>query len=386
MNLQDTCQPTASDNGGFDIQHIWHTVTVALPRHPYDILIGPGLLTDLGSDLNSFGLASRYIIITDSNVEDFLALDLVELLRQSGIHADLVSFPAGEESKHMNTVVQLAKRMIALGADRQSAILALGGGVVGDVAGFLASIYMRGIPFVQIPTTLLAQVDSSVGGKTGVDLPEGKNLLGTFCQPARVYADIGVLATLPGTEIRNGLAEVIKYGMIRSPDLFQFLEERWWDVINLEPETTAHIVSSSCTIKADVVVKDEREGGLRRILNFGHTIGHAVEAAADYKIAHGEAVAIGMAVISTLAATRGLMDQSDLTRLNNLLDRFDLPRHVPAGLRTVSLIHLLQHDKKSADGKVHFVLPEGIGRVVISDQVTTEEIESAIDACRPDTT
>ena len=286
----------------------------------------------------------------------------------------------------MNTVVQLAKRMIALGADRQSAILALGGGVVGDVAGFLASIYMRGIPFVQIPTTLLAQVDSSVGGKTGVDLPEGKNLLGTFCQPARVYADIGVLATLPGTEIRNGLAEVIKYGMIRSPDLFQFLEERWWDVINLEPETTAHIVSSSCTIKADVVVKDEREGGLRRILNFGHTIGHAVEAAADYKIAHGEAVAIGMAVISTLAATRGLMDQSDLTRLNNLLDRFDLPRHVPAGLRTVSLIHLLQHDKKSADGKVHFVLPEGIGRVVISDQVTTEEIESAIDACRPDTT
>jgi 3-dehydroquinate synthase len=272
--------------------------------------------------------------------------------------------------------------MIDLGADRQTAILALGGGVVGDVAGFLASIYMRGIPLVQIPTTFLAQVDSSVGGKTGVDLPEGKNLLGTFYQPGRVYADIGVLTTLPKAEIRNGLAEVVKYGMIQSPGLFDFLEEKWWDVINLEPHVTAHIIFSSCSIKADVVSADEREGDLRRILNFGHTLGHAVEAAAHYKIPHGEAVSIGMVVASRLSVAKGLMPEGDLERLCRLLDRLNLPKEIPANLSAEKLVDFLQHDKKTKSGRPHFVLSRGIGQILITDDVSKEELTMAIEASR----
>jgi 3-dehydroquinate synthase len=362
-----------------DIQHVWRTATVPLGANTYDILIGPGLLTELGEDLKSNVPALRYIIITDSNVEDYLGADLIGLLQQAGIRVELLSFAAGERSKNMDTIADLACRMIDMGADRQTAILALGGGVVGDVAGFLASIYMRGVPLVQIPTTLLAQVDSSVGGKTGVDLPEGKNLLGTFYQPKRVYADIGVLTTLPQAEIRNGLAEVVKYGMIRNPELFDFLEEKWQDVINLEPHATAHIVFNSCSIKADVVSADEREGDLRRILNFGHTVGHAVEAAAHYQIPHGEAVSMGMVVVSRISVAKGLMPAGDLERLCRLLDRLNLPKEIPANLSGKELIDFLQHDKKAKSGRPHFVLSRGIGQILITDDVSKEEVAAAIE-------
>jgi len=362
-----------------DIQHVWRTVTVPLGANTYDILIGPRLLTELGEDLKSNMPAPRYIIITDSNVEDYFGADLIRLLRQAGIQVELLSFAAGEGSKNMDTVMDLACRMIDMGADRQTAILALGGGVVGDVAGFLASIYMRGVPLVQIPTTLLAQVDSSVGGKTGVDLPEGKNLLGTFYQPKRVYADIGILTALPQAEIRNGLAEVVKYGMIRSPELFDFLEEKWRDVINLEPLATAHIVFNSCSIKADVVSVDEREGDLRRILNFGHTVGHAVEAAAHYQIPHGEAVSMGMVAVSRISVAKGLMPEGDLERLCRLLDRLNLPREIPADLSAKELIDLLQHDKKAKSGRPCFVLSRGIGQILITDDVSNKELAVAIE-------
>ncbi|RKX59222.1 MAG: 3-dehydroquinate synthase [Thermodesulfobacteriota bacterium] len=334
----------------------------------------------LGGDLDSVLPAPRYVIITDSNVESHIGMDLVKLLRQAGIRVELLSFAAGENSKNMDTVVDLARRMVHLGADRQTAILALGGGVVGDVAGFLASIYMRGILLVQIPTTLLAQVDSSVGGKTGVDLPEGKNLLGTFYQPERVYADIGVLTTLPQAEIRNGLAEVVKYGMIRSPGLFDFLEQKWRDIVSLEPRATAHIVFSSCSIKADVVSADEREGDLRRILNFGHTVGHAVEAAANYQIPHGEAVSMGMVVVSRISVAKGLMPEGDLDRLLRLLDRLNLPGKIPANLSRKELIDLLRHDKKARSGRPHFVLSRGIGQILVTDDVSREELDAAIEA------
>lgn len=362
-----------------DIQHIWRTVTVPLGANTYDILIGPGLLTELGKDLNSNVPAPRYIIISDSNVKDYLGANLIRLLQQTGIRVELLSFAAGEGSKNMDTVVDLACRMIDMGADRQTAILALGGGVVGDVAGFLASIYMRGVPLVQIPTTLLAQVDSSVGGKTGVDLPKGKNLLGTFYQPKRVYTDIGVLTTLPQAEIRNGLAEVVKYGMIRSPELFDFLEEKWRDVINLEPHVTAHIVFNSCSIKADVVSTDEREGDLRRILNFGHTVGHAVEAAAHYQIPHGAAVSMGMVAASRISVAKGLMPEGDLERLCRLLDRLNLPKEITANLSVEGLIDLLQHDKKTKSGRPRFVLSRGIGQILITDDVSKEELAAAIE-------
>ncbi len=363
-----------------EIDHVWHKVDVSLDVNGYEILIGPGLLTDLGTFLNEHPLSDHYVMVTDSNVKEFLADDLLSILEQAGIKVDLISFPAGEASKNMETIVSLAREMVRLGADRKSAVLAVGGGVVGDMAGFLASIYMRGIPFIQIPTTLLAQVDSSVGGKTGVDLPEGKNLLGTFYQPKRVFIDIGVLATLTQKEIRNGLAEVVKYGVIRSPELFGILEDRWWDVLNLEPEVTADIVYRSCSIKADVVAADEREGNLRRILNFGHTIGHAIEAAANYQIPHGEAISMGMVAVGRISVQKGLMTSDELERLISLLEKLGLPVAIPRELSPEKLLGLLRHDKKSVSGKVHFVLCTGIGSTKITSDVDDSEILAAIEA------
>ncbi len=364
------------------IRHVWETVSVPLGDKAYDILIGPGLLTEIGKMLKSDPIGESYFIITDSNVEDYVGIDLMALMGNEGLSVDMLSFPAGEASKNMDTVVTLARALLERGADRKSAILALGGGVSGDIAGFLASIYMRGIPFAQIPTTLLAQVDSSVGGKTGVDLPDGKNLLGTFYQPRRVFADIGVLSTLSQSELKNGLAEVVKYGMIRDPGLFQLLEEKWWDIVNLEPMVTAHIVKVSCAIKADVVANDEFEGGLRRILNFGHTVGHAVEAGAGYQIPHGEAVAIGMMVVSRLSVYKALMPEEDLKRLDALLEKLGLPRHVPSNIATEEILNLTRHDKKVQGGRVHFVLSKGIGKTLITDEISNEELARAIEGSR----
>ncbi len=365
-----------------EIAHIWETVSVPLGERSYDILVGPGLLSELPALLDEFRPGRKFILVTDSNVADFLAHDLVALFESAGMNVPVVTFPAGEESKCMDTIVSMAREMIALGADRGSVILALGGGVTGDMAGFLASVFMRGIEFIQLPTTLLAQVDSSVGGKTGVDLPEGKNLLGTFAQPARVYADIGVLCTLPARELRNGIAEVIKYGMIWSEDLFSMLEDNWWDVINLEPLTTAEIVKQSCTIKADVVSRDEREGGLRRILNFGHTAGHAVEASSDYSIPHGEAVSMGMMVAACISRNRGLLPPEAVSRLKALLQRFGLPTSIPGTVTDEDIIRLIQHDKKVRDGKVHFVLCNAIGKTLIADDVSSEEVIRAVTEVR----
>lgn len=364
-----------------ELEHVWHIVPVDLKERSYEILIGPGLLLEVAQDLKKLDLANKYFIITDSNVKELLGIDLLNLMIQEGLKAELLDFPAGEESKNMDTVVSLARNMVARGADRTSAVIALGGGVVGDVAAFLASIYMRGISFVQIPTTLLAQVDSSVGGKTGVDLPEGKNLLGTFAQPKRVYADIGVLATLPLKELRNGIAEVVKYGVIRSPELFQLLEKQGQEIVNLEPEIVSHVVAQSCAIKADVVAKDELEGGLRRILNFGHTIGHAIEAAANYQIAHGEAVSMGMVAAALLSAKKGIAPMDVVGRIKNVLEQLGLPVTIPNTFDAQELVELTKHDKKSVDGKVNFVLCNAIGSTVIRNDISNEELTEVINEC-----
>ncbi len=362
-----------------EIRHVWEEVKVPLGDRSYDILIGPGLLLDKVKYLKGLEPFTGPFIIADSNVEDYVGHDLVTILQQGGYPgAKLLSFPAGEQSKNMETLVGLARSLVRLGADRSSLLVGLGGGVTGDICGFLASIYMRGVDFIQLPTTLLAQVDSSVGGKTGVDLPEGKNLLGTFAQPRLVLADIGVLCTLPAREIRNGIAEIVKYGMIKDAELFQKLEEQWWDVVNLEPYTTAYLVKRSCQIKAEVVSKDEREGGYRRILNFGHTIGHAIEAASDYTIAHGEAVAIGMVAVSRISVARGLLGRQELERLIKVLEKFDLPVDIPEPITEEEILKNLKRDKKVKDGKVNFILAKGIGDTVVADDVTDREILSAI--------
>ncbi len=358
-----------------EISHVWDMVKVPLGDRSYEIMIGPGLLTELPEKLAGFIAGKKLFIVTDSNVEDLVGYDLLNMLRGQGVDVEMLSFPAGEDAKDMKTVVDLARQLVSLGADRNSMLLALGGGVTGDICGFLASIYMRGIPFIQVPTTLLAQVDSSVGGKTGVDLPEGKNLIGTFAQPVAVFADIGVLCTLPAGEIRNGLAEVVKYGMIVDENFFNFLEKKWWDIINLEPDTIVFLVKRSCEIKADVVSRDEKEGGLRRILNFGHTIGHAVEAVSGYSIPHGEAVAIGMVAVSRVSVSRGLMTEDQLGRLKSLLEQFRLPVEIPGEMDRDAIIKHIKRDKKVRDGRVHFVLTRGIGSTVIVDDVSMEDLD-----------
>ncbi len=362
-----------------EVSHVWEEVKVPLADRSYDILIGPGLLLETPKYLKRLEPFTGPFVITDSNVEDYIGQDLLNILRESGYtSAQLLSFPAGEQSKNMDTLVSLARTLVKLGADRSSLLMGLGGGVTGDICGFLASIYMRGVDFIQLPTTLLAQVDSSVGGKTGVDLPEGKNLIGTFAQPKLVLADIGVLCTLPAPEIRNGIAEIVKYGMIKDEKLFQRLEQDWWDVVNLEPYTTAYLVKRSCQIKAEVVSKDEKEGGYRRILNFGHTIGHAVEAASDYTIAHGEAVAMGMVAVSRISMKRGLLSKEELERLIDVLEKFELPVQIPQSIAEKDILENLKRDKKVKAGKVNFVLAKGIGNTVIVDDVEEEEILSAI--------
>lgn len=361
---------------------MYSNIHVPLGTSSYDILIGAGILTDLPTYLGQIKAAPNYVIVTDSNMADLLGEDILKILMDAGLKAELVSFQAGEASKHMDTVVNLARQLVGLGAERQTCLIALGGGVVGDITGFLASIYMRGVPFVQIPTTLLAQVDSSVGGKTGVDLPEGKNLLGTFSQPRLVVADIGVLGTLPASEIRNGLSEVVKYAAIRDVELFDFLEKNVNNVISLEPDACIEVVMRSCQNKADVVVADEKEAGLRRILNFGHTVGHAIETASNYSIFHGEAVSMGMCVAAELSVAKGLLVKDSAVRLKRLLASFGLPFSIPASIATPEkLIALTKSDKKAKAGKVHFVLLKGLGETFITADVSDDELYDAIKAC-----
>lgn len=344
----------------------------------YDILIEGGLLIEVPSDLKELNLGARYAIVTDSTVADLLGEDFLRLMEETGLSAELFVFPAGEASKNMDTVVKLAREMVRAGFDRKSALIALGGGVTGDLAGFLASIYMRGIPLVQIPTTLLAQVDSSVGGKTGVDLPEGKNLLGTFYQPRRVYIDYGVLSTLPLEHFRNGLAEVVKYGCIWSAELFAFLEEKAERLLHYDPEALEHIIYESCRIKAEVVSADEKEAGLRRVLNFGHTIGHAIEAAAGYQILHGFCVAIGMVAAMRLSEALGLAPAGLSERLEALLQKFDLPTRLPPNLSVEKIMSFLRADKKVWRGRLTFVLIEDLGKFSFYEEPPTETIKEIL--------
>ncbi len=353
-------------------------VTVGLGERSYPIRIRSDLLHKVGADLEKRKIANRYAVISDDHVAGLYGDQLLRSLSQSGLHAEMVTFPQGEQSKNLHTIATLASELAGRGFDRNDALIALGGGVTGDITGFLASIYMRGIPFVQVPTTLLAQVDSSVGGKTGVDIPEGKNLVGTFYQPRAVFIDTDVLQTLPEEELRGGLAEVIKYGVIHDPDFFAFLEQNREAVFALDREILTRLIARCCEIKAWVVERDEREGGLRRILNFGHTIGHAVEAASDFTLIHGLAVGIGMSVVSELAVRTGCLGQEDADRIRFLIKDYGLPVSVPTELDRAAIKRYLLSDKKTVGGRVFYVLPETIGRVKITDQVRSEDVDTVL--------
>ena len=353
---------------------------VGLGDRSYPILIDHGLMADIGPQLKERGIAKRFVVVADDNVAALHSQPLIASLTQVGLNPELLTFPAGEASKNLATIAGLASRLARLGVDRKDGLVALGGGVTGDLTGFLAASYMRGIPFVQVPTTLLAQVDSSVGGKTGVDLPEGKNLVGAFYQPRAVYIDPLALRSLPAAELLNGIAEVIKYGVIRDPGFFDFLEEKRAAILALDLDIIEQVIQTCCAIKAAVVAQDERESGLRRILNFGHTIGHAVEADSRYQLAHGSAVAIGMVAASRLAVAKGMLTPADASRITTLIRDFGLPTAIPATAEPAALKAYLLTDKKTVAGRPFFVLPTAIGQVEITDQVSEAQIDQVLTA------
>jgi 3-dehydroquinate synthase len=354
------------------------TIQVGLGDRSYPITIGTGVMAQIGPSLQIANFAKRYGIISDDRVSALYGEQVQRSLQQAGISSELIVFPHGETSKHLQTIGTLASELAERGFDRGDGLLALGGGVTGDITGFLASIYMRGIPFVQVPTSLLAQVDSSVGGKTGVDIPEGKNLVGTFYQPRAVFIDAEVLKTLPEEEFLGGMAEVIKYGASIDADFFAWLGANRVAILALESSVLTAMIRRCCEVKAAVVEQDERESGLRRILNFGHTIGHAVEAASGYQLIHGYAVAIGMRAVSELAVRCGYADKNVAAMILELLRQYRLPTEIPSGLDHAALRRYLRADKKTIGGRVFFVLPEAIGKVRITDQVQDGDLDAVL--------
>lgn len=329
----------------------------------YDILIQEGVLARVANELKNEGLAHRFALITDKTVEALYGRKLHEDLVNEGLIVEIIAFPAGEKYKNRETKAWIEDRMLEHNFGRDSAVIALGGGVVGDIAGYVAATYTRGLPYVQIPTTLLACVDSSIGGKTAVDTAYGKNLIGSFHQPWRVYIDVDTLMTLGEKEIREGLAEVIKYGVISDEALFAYLEDHLEKIFSYDKEALTRIVKRGCEIKARVVERDERESNLRKILNFGHTIGHAVENMSGYTISHGQAISIGMAQEGALALEMGLWEKEELERLTALLAKAGLRTAMPGGTDIKDIINTMKLDKKSRAGHIEMVLPECIGRM-----------------------
>jgi len=333
----------------------------------YEIVIGEGLLKQIPLDLKKGSPAHSYVIIADSTVASLYGEKLLEEFARANLKTHLISFPAGEEHKNRETKAMLEDEMLKLKMGRDSAVIALGGGVVGDVAGFVAATYNRGIPYVQAPTTLVACVDSSIGGKTAVDTPHGKNLIGAFHQPYGVYIDVTTLGTLPEKEIREGLAEVIKYGVIKDDRLFEFLEENVTRVFSFATDALIHIIKRSCEIKGKVVELDEKESNLRKILNFGHTIGHAIETLSDYKISHGRAISMGMVAEGKIALEMGLWKKDEFKRLVSLLKKAGLPAEFPDSLNVNRVIDTMKLDKKTRSGKIEMVLPKKLGEMAKID-------------------
>lgn len=357
-------------------------VKVSLGDRSYSILVGTNLLSRLGLECRSRGLGNRCAVVTDKHVDGLYRKAATHSLESAGIEPSFITIEPGETAKNLKSVNACYDQLAAQRLERGSFIVALGGGVVGDLAGFLAATYLRGINFVQVPTTLLAHVDSSVGGKVGVNLKAGKNLVGAFHQPSIVLCDLDTLDTLSEREFRAGLAEVIKYGIIYDAALFRQLERGLDALLKREKAPLAKVVARCCAIKAEVVAQDEKEGGLRAILNFGHTIGHALEAISSYgKYLHGEAISIGQIAAARLSRRIQGLSQSDETRIENLFVRAGLPTRVVLGKRERSkLTEAMRMDKKARDGDVRFVLADRIGRVHFGLNVPTEHIHSVLDS------
>lgn len=358
-------------------------VPVNVQPRPYEAVIQRSLLSGAGEILRQlFPDRSRCFVITVPAVRKKWGRKLASSLSQVGFDAKFLEMPDGERYKTLSTIEQLAEKLVALGADRRTVILAFGGGVVGDLAGLLASLYMRGVDVVQVPTTLLAQVDASIGGKTGVDLKAGKNLIGTFYQPRAVLIDPDVLSTLPDREFRSGLYEILKAGVIGRPQVFNRFENEPSAILRRDADVIEDLIAESVALKAEVVSADETEAGLRQVLNFGHTIGHALETETNYRgFLHGEAVAWGMIAASRIAAGIGKTSSSTATRImQSVLGLGRLPK---VQVRSTAILQRLQADKKTKDGVVHFILPRDIGQVEVVSDVPREAVVDAVEEiCR----
>lgn len=341
-------------------------VKVSLGKRSYEILIRAGALEEVGPRLRSLGLSGKVAIVTNQTIGRFYAPTVLRSLKSAGYEPCTILIPEGERAKTLRWVAAILDDLARRRFERGSVLLALGGGVIGDLAGFAAAIYARGIAFVQVPTTLVAQVDSSVGGKTGVNHPLGKNLIGAFHQPRLVLIDPATLRTLPSREWVAGLAEVIKYGMIEDEEFFAYLERHMGAILKMEEGPVTHMITRSCRIKAAVVAEDERESDRRRILNYGHTVGHALESLGRYRnLIHGEAVAIGMVQEAALANHLGLCAQEVVARQRAVVQEAGLPDALPS-VTFAELWEAMQHDKKVAKGRLYCVLPERIGWVRIA--------------------
>ncbi len=352
-------------------------VRVNLSRNSYEICVGLNLLPYLADELEKLGFTGKLIVITDSLVRNLHAEALKENLEKSSFKVELIEVPEGEEQKSLESAIKIYGLLSDLHAERTTPVLALGGGVIGDLAGFVAATYLRGLPLVQVPTTLLSQVDSSIGGKVGLDYAHLKNKIGAFYQPRLVVADIGMLKTLTPKDISDGLAEVIKYGVIWDRRFFKFVAANLDKVKTLDEEVLEEIVYQSAKIKAKVVSKDERDFGLRHILNFGHTVGHGLESASEFKLSHGEAVALGMLAEARISAKMGIFKRSELEELKSVLKKAGLPTK----LREIELervIEAIGHDKKIAQGKLKFILPKRIGKVFITTEVAPSLVKEVL--------
>lgn len=357
-------------------------VNVALGSRSYPVYIGPGLLAQTGGYLSERGFTGRLVVITDTAVNKLYGSKLGGELEADGFQVSALEVPAGEGQKSLESAGRLYQELTAVHVERTTPILALGGGVIGDLAGFVAATYQRGVPLVQLPTTLLAQVDSSVGGKVAVDHGQLKNMVGAFYHPEMVIADTSTLKSLPEEELVNGLAEVIKSAAIRGGRFFSFLEENMERIKSLDADILEQVVFQSVNIKAGVVAEDERDMGLRHILNYGHTIGHAIESVSDFEIKHGKAVAIGMVAAARIANKLGMLDEGEVNRLQQLIEQAGLPAKMPE-IEVEKVMQAMQHDKKVRAGKARFVLLESLGKATVVDDVHPSLIKEVLTRNEP---
>ena len=353
------------------------SIEVTSARHRYPVLIGPGLLASAGHAFKERFPTGKCAIISDTNVGPLFAGALAQNLRSAGYEVKLITVPTGEDSKNLQQAGEICEQMLEAGLDRESFLTGLGGGVIGDLSGFVAAIFKRGIPHVQIPTTLLAMVDSSIGGKTGVNARAGKNLIGAVHPPALVLDDIDVLKKLPRREISQGFAEIIKHAIIADAEMFRQLEEVEPSRIDFEP-----LIHRNVKLKAQIVEKDEHErGGERALLNFGHTIGHGIERASNYHgIAHGEAVSLGIVAACAISVKKAGLTNQDRDRIVELLRKFGLPTRLPKDFPREQIAGALKFDKKFVHGQIRFVITPGIGTANLSSDVTMDDIQEAITA------